>query len=252
MTEKSIDEKIARYLQCHLQSKSANPSNAQRVQVLVGGDHGDTAFQFGASVSVRLSDGNIIDFKVSAREFICRKDMGKLFEAMILPRLTSKLSVVAISPLHVYKDDQGIISCKFGPSTSKNTQYVVTTIPKVDLYVTGDFAFQAMVMGKESMSGHWCMQCTMQMQNTLAQTQLNGVKMWTMEELCRLGDEAEEQKGEPKLGVKKKPWWPFIPVTHYMIPLLHCEIGIGNQLLDMLRDIINKHLENMTRTKERT
>ncbi len=75
---------------------------------------------------------------------------------------------------------------------------------------------------------------------------MNAVKMWTMEEYCRLGDEAEKQNGEPKLGVKKKPWWPFIPVTHYMVPLLHCEIGIGNQLLDTLRDIINKHLENMT------
>ena len=29
------------------------------------------------------------------------------------------------------------------------------------------------------------------------------------------------------------------------------EIGIGNQLVDMLQDIINEHLENMTRTKER-
>ena len=46
-------------------------------------------------------------------------------------------------------------------------------------------------------------------------------------------------------------WWPFIPLSHFMVPLLHCEIGIGNQLLDMLRDIINKHLENMTRTEER-
>ncbi len=34
---------------------------------------------------------------------------------------------------------------------------------------------------------------------------MNAVKMWTMEEYCRLGDEAEKQKGEPKLGVKKKP-----------------------------------------------
>ncbi len=51
--------------------------------------------------------------------------------------------------------------------------------------------------------------------------------------------------------MKKKPWWPFIPVSHYMVPLLHCEIGIGNQLLDMLWDIINEHLENMTHTKER-
>jgi hypothetical protein len=29
------------------------------------------------------------------------------------------------------------------------------------------------------------------------------------------------------------------------------EIGIGNQLVDMLQDIINEHLENMTRTEER-
>ena len=28
-----------------------------------------------------------------------------------------------------------------------------------------------------------------------------------------------------------------------MVPLLHCEIGIGNQLLDKLRDIINKYIE---------
>jgi hypothetical protein len=28
-------------------------------------------------------------------------------------------------------------------------------------------------------------------------------------------------------------------------------IGVGNQLLDMLRDIINEHLEHMTRTEER-
>jgi hypothetical protein len=95
------------------------------------------------------------------------------------------------------------------------------------------------------------MQCTMQMQCTLTLDQMNAVKMWTMDEYCRLGGEAEKQKGEPKLCVKKKPWWPFITVTHYMVPLLHCEIGIGNQLLDTLRDIINEHLDNMTRTEER-
>jgi hypothetical protein len=154
-TKKFIDEEIARYLQHHLQSKSANQSDVQRVQVVVGGSHRDTAFQFEVSVSVRLSDGNIIHFKVLACKLICRKDTGKLHEVMILPKLTSGLSVVAISPLHIYKDDQGIISCKTGPATSKNTQYVVTTIPKVNLYVTGNLAFQAMVTGKESMLGHW-------------------------------------------------------------------------------------------------
>jgi hypothetical protein len=31
-------------------------------------------------------------------------------------------------------------------------------------------------------------------------------------------------EGEPKLGVNKTPWWPFIELTQYVSPLLHCEI----------------------------
>ena len=69
---------------------------------------------------------------------------------------------------------------------------VICPEAEVKLYVTGDLAFQAMAFGKESMLGHWCMQCTMQMQCTLTLDQMNAVKMWTMEELCRLGDQAEQ------------------------------------------------------------
>ncbi len=35
-----------------------------------------------------------------------------------------------------------------------------------------------------------------------------------------------------------------------MVPLLHCEIGIGNQLLDQLRAIINKHITCYSPGKE--
>jgi hypothetical protein len=179
------------------------------------------------------------------------KDTGRLIESKILPTLTSGLNVVATPPLHIYKDDEGNIICKFG-ETCPTTQHIATTIPHVDLYITGNLAFQAMALGKESMSGHWCIQCMKQMQCTLTIAQLSEVKMWTVEEYCRLGEEAERRgTSKTKLGVKQKPWWDFIPITHYMVPLLHCMIGVGNQLLDVLRDIINEHLENMTRTEER-
>jgi hypothetical protein len=72
--EKRIDDEIARYLQRHLQSKSAKPADVLCIQAVAGGDHGDTAFQFGASVSAELSGGEIIDFEVSVCELICRKD----------------------------------------------------------------------------------------------------------------------------------------------------------------------------------
>jgi hypothetical protein len=87
---------------------------------------------------------------------------------------------VATSPLHIYEDDEGNIICKFG-ETCPTTQHAATTIPHVDLYITGDLAFQANALGKESMLGHWCMQCTVQMQCTLTEAQLSEVKMWTME-----------------------------------------------------------------------
>ena len=192
-SEKRIDDEISRYLQRHLQSHSVKPADVVYVQAVVGGDHGDTAFQFGASVSAELSDGQIIEFEVSVCELICRKDTGKLIELTILPTLTSGLIVMATSPLYIYKDAEGNILCKFSetcPTTT--TKHGTMAILQVDLYVTGDLAFQAMALGKESMSGHWCMQCTMQMQCTLTEAQLNEVKMWTMEELCRLGDKAEQ------------------------------------------------------------
>ena len=94
--------------------------------------------------------------------------------------------VVATSPLHIYEDEEGNILCQFGESCPTTTNTMINL--QVDLYVTGDLAFQAMAMGKESMATHWCMWCTMQMQCTLTE-----VKMWTMEELCRLGDQAEQR-----------------------------------------------------------
>ena len=95
------DRRRNRKIQRHLQSKSAKPADVVRVQAVVGGDHGDTAFQFGASVSAELSDGQIIDFEVSVCKLICRKDTGKLIELTILPTLTDGLIVVATSPLHI-------------------------------------------------------------------------------------------------------------------------------------------------------
>jgi hypothetical protein len=104
-----------------------------------------------------------------------------------------------------------------------------------------------MALGKESMAGNWCMQCTS------SKTQfLDDGTMWTMEEMVRLGKETKSKKGEPQLGIKQQPWWPFIPISNYMVPLLHCEIGIGNQLLDKLCDIINKHIKQYGPTKELT
>jgi hypothetical protein len=236
-TEKNIDDEITLNLQCYLSSKSISPSDIVRIQIVAGGDHGDTAFQFGALVSVELVEGvGNIDFEVSVCKVICQKDTAKLIESTILTQLTNGLEMISTMPLHIHTDELGNIQCQF----SNTPPSIRTTTPIIDVYITGDLAFQAMVLGKESMAGHWCMLCTSSRANFLQ----DDVTLWTMEELVRLGTEAEQRtKGEPELGVKKKLWWPFIPLSNYMIPILHCEIGVGNQLLEKLRDITNEHIE---------
>ncbi len=127
--------------------------------------------------------------------------------------------------------DDGKLVCKYNRTPS-----IGSATPIIDVYVTVNLAFQAMALGEESIAGHWCMQCA----SSKAQFLDNGT-MWTMEEMIRLGKEAECKKGGSQLGIKQQPWWLFIPVSNYMVPLLHCEISIRNQFLDKLHDIINKH-----------
>ena len=115
---------------------------------MAGGDHGNVAFQFGASVHVKISDGSRMNFKVSVIELICRKDTAKLIQATILPGLTSGLKKVATLRLHMHKND-GKIHCKFSKTSTIVPPQQITTIERVDCYITGNLAFQAMSMGKD-------------------------------------------------------------------------------------------------------
>jgi hypothetical protein len=208
--------------------------------MIVGGDHGDTAFQFGALVLIELDNEHHLDFEVMSCELICCKGSGRLLEDTILERLTQGLKIISTYELHLSMNEQNSIIAKFcskGPLTNEPTTTTSYT-PITKVFMTGDLAFQAMALGKESMAGHWCMQC----KASRLQFKHKDCEMWTMEELVRCGDNAEKNKGNPVLGAKKKPWWPFIPLLNYLVPLLHCLIGIGNQLLDKLWAIINEHI----------
>jgi hypothetical protein len=206
-TEKNIHNEIVIYLQRHLMSKSIMPLDIARVQVVAGCDHGDTAFQFDASLSVHLTDNRVIEFEVSVCELICHKGTGKLIETTILPRLTRGLDIVATWHLHIENNKQGQIKCEFKDARSINSL-------TIDTYGTGNLAFQAMVLGKELMAGKWCMLCKLSQSKFMD----NDREMWM---IVRCGLIAENNNDKPQLRVKKRPWWPFIPLTNYVSPLLY-------------------------------
>jgi hypothetical protein len=163
---------------------------------------------------------------------------NKAFEILVnlgghpLQRLTNGLEIVATWHLHIESNEEGQIKCEFRNTRSMNSL-------TIEVYVTGDLVFQAMVLGKESMSGWWCMLCKSPRSKFMDDTH----ERWTMDEYVRCGLIAKSNNDEPQLGVKQRPWWTFIPLTNYVSPLLHCEIGVGNVIFELLRDIINEFIE---------
>jgi hypothetical protein len=103
-----MGEEITLELKKHLSSKSAMPTNVLRVQVAGGSNHGNTAFQFGASVSVKLSNNCIINFEVSICVLICHKDTGHQLEETILQRLTSGLEIISMFQLQLFTDIRAV------------------------------------------------------------------------------------------------------------------------------------------------
>ncbi len=158
-TEKNIDEDITMCLQRHLSSKSIQPCDVKHVQMVVGGDHGNTAFQFGASVLVKLADNRNINFEVLLCKLICCKDTGRLLEETILVRLSSGLEIIATFELHLFTDEGGSLVAEFCPRGQIQNPTKTSHTPITEVFVMGDLAFQAMALGKESIAGHWCMQC---------------------------------------------------------------------------------------------
>ena len=112
----------------------------------------------------------------------------------------------------------------------------------VDLYVTGDLAFYAMVLGKEGMSGNWCHLCR------LSRAEFSNLAKdgdpWTWELYREVTERVQSSSDKkPQLGVKTAPWWDFIPLDHYVVPLLHCLIGIGNDILTAFRETVSESID---------
>ena len=73
-----------------------------------------------------------------------------------------------------------------------------------------------------------------------------------MEELVDLGQKIADTTMKLTMGIKDAPWWPFINLEVFVVPLLHTLIGIGNDLLDQFRGCVNKDLEDWDQQENQT
>jgi hypothetical protein len=116
--------------------------------MIIGGNHCDTAIQFGALVLIDLDNERNHDFEVIVCEVICHKVSGRLLEETILERLTQGLEIIFTFELHLFINKQKSIVAKFRSRFPMTEPTTITYTPITKVFMNGDLAFQAMALGK--------------------------------------------------------------------------------------------------------
>jgi hypothetical protein len=107
-------------------------------------------------------------------------------------------------------------------------------------------AFFATVLGKENMSGKWCNRCYLSAIDWSLHGHRRG-ELWTLEmiENVRQNVELNNMPETPQnlKGVTNRPLIEAIPVSNYILPILHIIIGMGNSLVDAFLEWIEERIE---------
>ncbi len=94
-SKKDLHSEIEIQLSRVLKSREVKASDVKALQAVIGGDHSDTTFQFGAAITAKLQDGEQLYFEVCCCKLVCRKDTSALFE-------TTGLKVFSTQALYLY------------------------------------------------------------------------------------------------------------------------------------------------------
>jgi hypothetical protein len=173
---KSLKDELERQIAAKIQQLGLPLDSIiiKRVDIILGGDHGDGAFQFGVKVVIvvrkplssrapvvtsappisiptpksgkasLIVDGMIeesIAFDIAIAEVICRKDNTEVLKKTIEPHIREGIEAITAKKLTIGWDAKGNVKCSFG-----GCDELVAKVPppKIDMYMVGDLAFYAL------------------------------------------------------------------------------------------------------------
>jgi hypothetical protein len=133
----------------------------EEVHCTVGGDHGGGKFQMTLKVLFCLSSKANISrlFQIASVKF--SKDVTSLLKSTALDPIGESLRVMVEGrQLIVTKSDNNKLTVAFSSSPECNGITQACSVQNT-IVVVGDLKFYAQLLGRENMSGSWCMWCDM-------------------------------------------------------------------------------------------
>lgn len=217
-----------------LMEKDGSAKRVKKVCIVLGGDHGIGAFRLTVRILIELDDGEVLKDEIGISTVFCKKDSSDVLKNTILERLTADMRLITESFLQFTEDDEGFVECELRRRDSDNSSAINGSISmEKAIYIAGDLKWLSMLLGMEDMSTYWCILCLLGKAGFAPSNHSKGEKR-TIEMIRALIEMygIEECDGtDPKhLGVKSNPFWDFIPVENFVIPLLHVWMGVFNDI----------------------
>ena len=145
---KNVADETSAQLKRQLRSRGITElKDIVRIDFIIGADHGKGAFIVGAKIIVTFNEDSnheSFSFEISIAEIICRKDTAAVLKATIHDELTKGLKTIAENNINISLNDNNEIECCF--STQEDDEPAKSL--KSTMYVVGDLAFYAMILGK--------------------------------------------------------------------------------------------------------
>eukprot|EP00590_Aulacoseira_subarctica_P009734 CAMPEP_0172436286 /NCGR_PEP_ID=MMETSP1064-20121228/71645_1 /TAXON_ID=202472 /ORGANISM="Aulacoseira subarctica , Strain CCAP 1002/5" /LENGTH=474 /DNA_ID=CAMNT_0013184685 /DNA_START=314 /DNA_END=1738 /DNA_ORIENTATION=- len=186
------------------------------------------------------------------------KDGDVGFKCIFIPQCAKDIAFLdgeSVGEIVVTFNTSGVLSqILLTPGEIKRkakTLSVYSFIEKIRLYITGDLAYQATVMGKENSSGHHCPQCKLNCKTWSDADHEKGAQ-WTNAGLCEAAREfAQQEQVDPTVkkkavkGVVEPPHYPGIEPVNFVVPILHMQMGKVNKIIGGCSNFIEEEVENI-------
>jgi hypothetical protein len=224
------------------------------VDIVVGADHGQGSFRAGVKVIFRNADDSVQATAIyGLGEIECVKDTSELLALAFTPKLNSALKrmisyerdgngkIVNDGALAVYKKnivdgmaeqeerDASMFYANLDRTGRASEEDTLELNVPIRVFITGDLAFYATIMGKEGMDKAHCHWCKLRSSEWQALGHAPGIK-WTLRELTRVAASLNDERTTEN-GVKSYPQLDCIELERFIFPVLHVTLGLANRLL---------------------
>jgi hypothetical protein len=268
----------------HVLKHMANEASAfedvkdlERLDMSLGGDHGQGAFSFMALLALRYKKESGKEskyFAVQIGQIESAADSSEILKPLV-DRLEAGL-------LRMYPDKEGNVQFKIVKGADMKSELIFikpTTVQSesdpaatasesdpaataagdpvnevcnstIQLYIAGDLKFEFTMAGRDGHASSSCLWCKLTKKEWIEIHDKGSAELgdpWLLDELFSINAHAQLRESNNEdgdmQGVKENPFWSFIPIGRYLFPLLHDLLGLGNNVIEYVWETLLERWE---------